>query len=202
MDVAARTTLGDVAAAATVGGWKGNRGPPLRMRPRDGHVGRRLRDAAARDGCGQVVAKFGGRRNGGLLLRTRPSDGQEDVASVPWKLPRRRLRVVSLRRGRGASLQTRPWDDRGGHHLCRRGCAGRPLGMSYRTDEAAGWLRCYRCKRRRGACLQAVARKILHAVKWPRSLFAFVDAADATVDIHTSNCTPLFIGSTPNLHFF
>ena len=42
-----------------------------------------------------------------------------------------------------------------------------------------------------GACLQAVAGKLLQRCPWPRSLFAFVDAAGVFVDIHTSSCTPL-----------
>ena len=48
----------------------------------------------------------------------------------------------------------------------------------------------YRCKRRCEACLQAFAGKLLQR-RWPRSLVASADAADATVDIHTSSCAPL-----------
>ena len=79
-------------------------------------------------------------------------------------------RAVGRGGGRRPSpLQTRPWVDRRVHRLWRRGCAGRPWEISHQTDEAAGWLRCYRCEQR-CACklLQGSFRS---AVTWPRSLF-------------------------------
>ena len=60
-----------------------------------------------------------------------------------------------------ASPRTRPRYDRRRRRLCRRGCAGRPWGMSHRTDEAVGRLLCCRCNQRREACLRAVAGKLL-----------------------------------------
>ena len=70
--------------------------------------------------------------------------------------------------------------------------------------QEGGWTRC--CIERMrlpDGCVAAAASAVVKracellqksfysAVTWPRSLFASVEAAGATADIHTSNCTPL-----------
>ena len=49
--------------------------------------------------------------------------------------------------------------------------------------------------------MRAVAGKLIcSAITWPRSLFTSADAAGATVDIHTSSCTPLVqLSSDPSV---
>ena len=79
VDVVAQTNVGDVAAAAAAGGRKGNRGPPLRMRPWDGHGGCRFhgRSCAGRPWARGCARGRGGRTSGGLLLRTRPRGSRQ-----------------------------------------------------------------------------------------------------------------------------
>ena len=116
----------------------------------------------------------------------------EDVASVEVVAQTAASDVAaSLRTRSSKSLQTRPWDERRGRRLCRRGCTRRPLGMSHLMDEAAGWLRCYRYSDAMRHACKLLHGKICSAVTWPRSPFASVDAAGATVKFHTSSCTPL-----------
>ena len=85
---------------------------------------------------------------------------------------------VAARDGRGRCRieQTRLLDGCVGTYrctCCRRGKPGRV------------------CKRRQEACLQAVAGKLLQRSHVAQESLAFVDAAGASVDIHTLSCTPL-----------
>ena len=79
VDVATRTAVGDVAAAAAaaVKGLKENSGQPLQMTPRDGHVGRHLlwlSHGGRPWACSCGRGRGGNRRSGGLPLRTMPRD--------------------------------------------------------------------------------------------------------------------------------
>ena len=190
--VAAPTTAEGVAGPRTrrAGRGSGGRGPPVRRRPRDGRGGRcvdvaSVDVAASPSACGPGRGREGGKESGGLPLRTKPREGRGR------RRFRRGGRAVE-RGGGGASRRTRPWDDGEGRCLCRRGCVGRPCGMSHRTDETAGWPHCHRRERRRGSCLHAGAQgNFCSALTWPGILVASVDAAGATVDIQTSDCTSL-----------
>ena len=88
-------------------------------------------------------------------------------------------------------MRTRPWDDREGRCLCGHGCAGRPSRMLHRTDNAAGWLVAAAASDATGRACKWFWGSSCSKVTWPRSLFASVDAAGATVDVHASSCAPL-----------
>ena len=88
---------------------------------------------------------------------------------TPWKWPRRRRQVASLRtsrrcgRGRATTAEVVA--------LVDVGCPGRPWRTSHRIDEAGGWLRCCRRERRRAARLRTAAGKLLqrrHVAQTPR----------------------------------
>ena len=71
-------------------------------------------------------------------------------------------------------------DDRGGRRLCGRGRAGRPWGVSLRTDKAlpeSGVAGAGRAMRRRVCACERRGGSSCGAVAWPRSLLASVDAA-------------------------
>ena len=131
---AVRTTVGDVAAAAAAGGWKGDPGQPLRRRPWVGHHGRGL--CAARDGRRHVVAHeaVGGGREEGYRCGRAPVAAVEVIASAEVAVPTATSDVAADEAvgggggEQGLSLQTRPWGDRGGRRFRRCGSAGTGAG--------------------------------------------------------------------------
>ena len=156
VDVAAGTSVGDVAVAAAVGVWKGNRGPPLPMRPRGGHGVATVGADEAVGGGGAEACHYGRSHmtamEDGASVKVVAQTAASDVAADE---------AIIAGAGGMMMLRTRPLDNRGGRRLCRRGARYGRGRMSHCTDEAAGWLRCYSCERRCGAWLQMFAGKPL-----------------------------------------
>ena len=158
-------------------------------------------DVAARDGQGHVVAdEASGARGAEACHYGRghvtavEGVASMEVASQTAASDVAVEKAVEGGKGRGLSPR-RPWDECRGRRPCRRGCAAWRWGMSHRRDEAAGWLRCYRCERRWGM-LASCCRGASAALSLAREPLRFCRRSRRTcrylhIKLHTLGSTQL-----------